>query len=239
MAIICLNDVVKNYHRGEAVVRALRGTDLKINRGEYVAIMGPSGSGKSTLMNLIGALDVPTDGIVEIEDTNIGNLTESELALLRSQKIGFVFQKFNLISSMTAIENVALPMLFQGISKKERTERAREILEEVELGDRVEFHPNELSGGQAQRVSIARALANDPEVILADEPTGNLDSETGQKIMDLLEDLNNRGKTIIMVTHNPEDAKHADRTIEIWDGKIDASESSEKSINCGKEDDKK
>lgn len=218
MSLIKLDEVEKHYQMGEIVVRALRGSDLNIENEEYVAIMGPSGSGKSTLMNMIGALDVPTYGNVEIEQTDISELSESDLAVLRSKKIGFVFQRFNLIGSMTALENVALPMIFSGVSKEERTKRAEEILERVGLEDRMDFRPNELSGGQQQRVSIARALANDPEVILADEPTGNLDTKTGKKIMELLDQLNQQGKTIIMVTHNPEDAKYADRVVEIKDG---------------------
>ncbi len=218
MSLIKLDEVEKHYQMGETVVRALRGSDLNIEDGEYVAIMGPSGSGKSTLMNMIGALDVPTYGNVEIEQTDISKLSESDLAVLRSKKIGFVFQRFNLIGSMTALENVALPMIFSGVSKEERIKRAEEILERVGLEDRMDFRPNELSGGQQQRVSIARALANDPEVILADEPTGNLDTKTGKKIMELLDQLNHQGKTIIMVTHNPEDAKYADRVVEIKDG---------------------
>lgn len=218
MSLIKLDEVEKHYQMGEIVVRALRGSDLNIENEEYVAIMGPSGSGKSTLMNMIGALDVPTYGNVEIEQTDISELSESDLAVLRSKKIGFVFQRFNLIGSMTALENVALPMIFSGVSKEERTKRAEEILERVGLEDRMDFRPNELSGGQQQRVSIARALANDSEVILADEPTGNLDAKTGKKIMELLDQLNQQGKTIIMVTHNPEDAKYADRVVEIKDG---------------------
>ena len=218
MSLIKLDEVEKHYQMGETVVRALRGSDLNIENGEYVAIMGPSGSGKSTLMNMIGALDVPTYGDVEIEQTDISELSESDLAVLRSKKIGFVFQRFNLIGSMTALENVALPMIFSGVSKEERTKRAKEILESVGLEDRMNFKPNELSGGQQQRESIARALANDPEVLLADEPTGNLDTKTGKKIMELLDQLNQQGKTIIMVTHNPEDAKYADRVVEIKDG---------------------
>lgn len=219
MARIKLSDVVKKYQLGETEVKALRGSDLDIEKGDFVAIMGPSGSGKSTLMNMVGALDVPTEGEVKIGETDISTLGENELALLRSEKIGFVFQQFNLIPSMTAIENVALPMLFQGVSKKKRRQRAGEILEKVGLSDRKEFRPTELSGGQRQRVSIARSLANDPDIILADEPTGNLDSETGENIMKLLEELNQEeGKTIVMVTHDPKDAEYANRIVNIIDG---------------------
>ncbi len=218
MAIIELEDVEKEYQMGEAIVRALRGSDASIEEGEFVAIMGPSGSGKSTLMNMIGALDTPTRGTVTIADEDIGKMTENQLALLRSERVGFVFQEFNLINSMNTWQNVALPMVFQGKPRAARKKRAVELLESVGLGDRVDFLPSELSGGQRQRVSIARALANDPDIILADEPTGNLDTETGEAIMDLLTDLNDRGKTIIMVTHDPNDAEYADRILEIVDG---------------------
>lgn len=219
MGLISLDDVQKLYEMGDTTVEALRSADVEISDGEFVAIMGPSGSGKSTLMNMIGALDTPTDGEVLIDEEEISGLSEDELALLRSKKIGFIFQQFNLIPSMDATENVALPMLFRGKSKKERTDRAEEILDKVGLGDRIHHMPSELSGGQRQRVSIARALANDPGIILADEPTGNLDSETGEKIMELLTELNDEGKTIIMVTHDENDAEYADRIIKIVDGK--------------------
>jgi putative ABC transport system ATP-binding protein len=218
MAIIDLQGVEKTYELGETIVRALRGSDLTIEEGEFVAIMGPSGSGKSTLMNMIGALDTPTSGTVNIADEDIGKMTEDQLALLRSESVGFVFQEFNLINSMNTWQNVALPMVFRGVPKNGREHRAIELLESVGLGDRVDFRPSELSGGQRQRVSIARSLANDPDIILADEPTGNLDTKTGEKIMKLLTDLNDEGKTIIMVTHDPKDAEYADRIVEIIDG---------------------
>jgi len=218
MALIELQDVEKEYQLGETTVRALRGSSMAIADGEFVAIMGPSGSGKSTLMNMIGALDVPTDGTVTVEGTDIATLGESELAVLRSTTVGFVFQTFNLIAAMTARENVALPMVFRGVPKQERVDRAESLLEQVGLGARMDHRPAELSGGQRQRVSIARALANDPDVILADEPTGNLDTETGDQIMRLLTDLNEDGKTIVMVTHDPHDAEYADRVVEITDG---------------------
>ncbi|MFB6145824.1 MAG: ABC transporter ATP-binding protein, partial [Candidatus Nanohaloarchaea archaeon] len=195
-----------------------------IEQGEFVAVMGPSGSGKSTLMNMIGALDVPTKGSVRFEGDEISRFSEDQLSLLRRRKIGFVFQQFNLIPSMDAVENVALPMLFNGVSRRKRRRKAAELLERVGLGDRKIFLPSELSGGQRQRVSIARALANDPDVILADEPTGNLDTKTGDSIMEVLEELNDSGKTIVMVTHDPEDAKHADRIIRIVDGKTQQGE---------------
>ena len=217
-AIIMLEEVVKNYQMGETTVKALRGSDLRVRPGDFLAIMGPSGSGKSTLMNMIGALDVPTDGRVLIEDNDVSDYTRSELAILRSEKIGFVFQQFNLIHSMDALENVMLPMIFTGTPKQERVERATDLLEQVGLGDRIHHRPNELSGGQQQRVSIARALANDPDIILADEPTGNVDSETGDRIMEMLTELNDEGKTILMVTHDPHDAEFADRVVEIKDG---------------------
>ncbi len=219
MSLISLEDIEKTYQLGETTVKALRGSDVGIEEGEFIAVMGPSGSGKSTLMNMIGALDQPTGGGVTIDDEEIRGMTEDELALLRSEKIGFVFQEFNLINSMNGWQNVALPMIFRGVPKKQRRERAFELLENVGLGDRKEFNPSELSGGQRQRVSIARALANNPEIILADEPTGNLDTETGESIMNLLTDLNEQGKTIVMVTHDPNDAEYADRIIQIIDGK--------------------
>jgi putative ABC transport system ATP-binding protein len=223
--MISLDDVEKTYKLGETTVEALRGSDVEIQKGEFVAVMGPSGSGKSTLMNMIGALDTPTSGKVNIGSEEIEDMTEDELALLRQKKVGFVFQEFNLINSMNAMQNVALPMIFRGVSKKKRTDRASELLERVGLGDRKEFNPSKLSGGQRQRVSIARALANDPEIILADEPTGNLDTETGESIMDLLTELNEQGKTIVMVTHDPNDAEYADRIIQIIDGQTNPKDS--------------
>ena len=222
--MITLEQVRKTYSMGDTEVEALKDSNVDIEEGEFVAVMGPSGSGKSTLMNMIGALDTPTDGEVFIDEEAISGLSEDELALLRSKNIGFIFQQFNLIPSMNATENVALPMLFRGKSKKERTERAEEILEKVGLGERLHHMPSELSGGQRQRVSIARSLANDPEIILADEPTGNLDTETGENIMELLTELNDEGKTIIMVTHDENDAEYADRIIKIVDGKTGVEE---------------
>jgi putative ABC transport system ATP-binding protein len=218
MTLITLDNVEKVYQLGETEVKALRGADVSIEPGEFVAVMGPSGSGKSTLMNMIGALDTPSTGNVQIASEEIAKMTENELAMLRSKKIGFVFQEFNLINSMNAWQNVALPMVFRNVSKAERKRRAKDLLSKVGLGDRTEHRPSELSGGQRQRVSIARALANDPEIILADEPTGNLDTKTGDAVMDLLTELNEQGKTIIMVTHDPNDAEYADRIVEIVDG---------------------
>lgn len=220
--LIELKNVKKYYYMGENVVKAINGISLVIEKGEFVAIMGPSGSGKSTAMNLVGSLDLATSGAIYLEGKNIELFTESELANLRGRKIGFIFQSFNLINNLTAKENVMLPMLFQGYSRFEREERAEELLKLVELGDRMEHYPNQLSGGQQQRVAIARALANDPDVILADEPTGNLDTKTGEIVMDFLEKLNKEGKTIILVTHEPEVAmKHARKIYWLRDGKID------------------
>ena len=224
MSLISLEKVEKEYELGETIVKALRGSDVEVEQGEFIAIMGPSGSGKSTLMNMIGALDKPTSGEVSIGDEKISGMTEDQLAMLRSKKVGFVFQEFNLINSMNAWQNVALPMIFRGKKPSKRKRRAHNLMEKVGLGYRTEHLPSELSGGQRQRVSIARALANDPDIILADEPTGNLDTDTGQNIMELLEDLNERGKTIVMVTHDPNDAEYADRTVQIEDGVTDTTD---------------
>ncbi len=218
--IIELREVWKTYAMGDNRIHAVRGISLLISKGDFVAIMGPSGSGKSTTMNLVGSLDVPTRGTILLDGQDIAKLDESSLAQLRGQKVGFVFQQFNLITNLTALENVMLPMAFQGITLEKRGRRAKELLESVDLGDRMHHTPNELSGGQQQRVAIARALANDPEVILADEPTGNLDTSTGESVMDLLSMLHKKGKTIIMVTHDEDTAGHAKRIIHLRDGKI-------------------
>src|SRR3989339_1650144 len=199
--IIKLENVWKIYKMGKVEVPALRGLNLEIKKGEFVAIMGPSGSGKSTAMNMIGCLDVPTKGRIFLEGQDISKLSESDLAQIRGKKIGFIFQTFNLILTLSALENVALPMIFQNITKEERVKRATELLEMVGLGDRINHKPNELSGGQQQRVAIARSLINNPEVILADEPTGNLDSKSASEIIDILKGLNDLGITIVMVTH--------------------------------------
>lgn len=220
---IVLEKVSKKYEMGDTIVEALSDSDLTIEEGEFVAVMGPSGSGKSTLMNLVGALDVPSSGEVTVAGEKISKMSEDELAGLRSRNIGFIFQQFNLIPTMNAAENVALPMLFRGVGKKDRISRAEELLKKVGLEDRMHHMPSELSGGQRQRVSIARALANDPDIVLADEPTGNLDSETGEKIMEMLTELNEEGKTIIMVTHDENDAGYADRIINIEDGRVGVS----------------
>ncbi len=220
MDVIRLEDVEKTYIMGKVKVHALRGVNLSIEKGEYVAIMGPSGSGKSTLMNQVGALDRPTKGRVFIEEHDISKMSDNELAKLRRENVGFIFQQFNLIPRLTAIENVELPLWYAGIPKIKRIRRAAELLKLVGLGDRMKHHPTELSGGEMQRVCIARALANDPDIIMADEPTGNLDSKSSEGIMDILEKLNKEGKTIVMVTHEEEYAKRAGRTIVIRDGKV-------------------
>jgi putative ABC transport system ATP-binding protein len=220
--IIELRDVHKHYHMGENIVRAVDGLSIKVNKGGFVAIMGPSGSGKSTSMNLVGSLDVPTKGKIFLDGEDISTLSESDLAQIRGKKIGFIFQSFNLIPNLTAKENVMIPMMFQGVDPFEREQIAEELMKLVDLQDRMEHYPNELSGGQRQRVAIARALANDPEVILADEPTGNLDTKTGNIVMEFLEKLNQRGKTIIMVTHEPELAQaHANIVYWLRDGKLE------------------
>ena len=219
--IIRLQDVWNIYKMGDVDVEAWRGLSLQIKQGEFVGVLGPSGSGKSTAMNMIGALDVPTKGSIYLDGLNISNLTESELAQIRGKKIGFIFQQFNLIQTLSALENVALPMMFQNVDREARFERARKLLELVELGDRVNHKPTELSGGQQQRVAIARALSNNPDVILADEPTGNLDQKTGYRVMQFLSKLNKQeGKTVIMVTHDKKVAKFAHRVEYLIDGKI-------------------
>ncbi len=224
MALLQLQGVTKEYELGKTTVRALRGLDLEVDRGEIVAIMGPSGSGKSTLMHILGALDRPTAGRAAIESNDLTQLKERQLVALRGRRVGFVFQTFNLIGTLSAQRNVELPMIFQGIGKRDRRRRAQALLEKVGLGDRRNHKPNELSGGERQRVAVARALANDPEIILADEPTGNLDTETGESILDLLRELSRRdGKTLILVTHDPEAAAIADRIIRLRDGCVSAS----------------
>jgi len=213
-----LKNVWKLYAMGEAAVKALRGLNVEIQRGEFIAIMGPSGSGKSTLMHLLGALDQPSEGSLRFEGEEISQWDEDRLASLRGQKIGFVFQSFQLVPALTAIENVELPMVFQRISRAKRRERAQTLLARVGLAERMHHKPAQLSGGEQQRVAIARALANDPEIILADEPTGNLDTESGEKILRLLNELNEEGKTIVLVTHNTEAASYASRIIKLKDG---------------------
>jgi putative ABC transport system ATP-binding protein len=220
--IIKLDKVCKYYRMGENIVRAVDGVSLEIKEGDFVAIMGPSGSGKSTMMNLIGSLDVPTRGKIFLDGEDISTLSESDLAQIRGKKIGFIFQSFNLINNLSAKENAMIPMIFQGYDPDERSFRANKLMKLVELTDRMHHSPNELSGGQQQRVAIARSLANSPEVILADEPTGNLDTKTGATVMDFLKDLNKKGKTIVMVTHDSNLAqRHADTVFWIRDGKIE------------------
>ena len=221
MPLLDLKGIVKDYELGKTVVHAVRGLDLNIDRGEIVAIMGPSGSGKSTLMHLLGALDTPSAGTASLEGHNLHELSENELVTLRGKTVGFVFQTFNLIQSLTAQKNVELPMIFQGVRKSARAERARALLEKVGLGERMKHRPNELSGGERQRVAIARALANDPEILLADEPTGNLDSETGATILELLKKLSiDEGKTMILITHDPDAAAIAHRIVRLRDGRV-------------------
>jgi len=219
--LLNLDNVHKIYHVGEVDVRALNGVNLKIMEGEFVAILGKSGSGKSTLLNQVGCLDVPTKGTIHLDEFDIQELSESDLAQIRGRKIGFIFQNFNLIQSLTALENVMLPMSFQGVDEEKRIKRGTELLNLVGLGDRIHHTPGQLSGGQQQRVAIARALANDPEVILADEPTGNLDTKTEVEIIKLLSDLHKKSKkTVIMITHNQELTKFADRVVKLEDGMI-------------------
>ncbi len=221
MSLLELKGITKEYQLGKSAVHALRGLDLQIDKGEIVALMGPSGSGKSTLMHILGALDVPTAGKASFEGHDLQRLGEKQLAVLRGRKVGFVFQTFHLVPTLSAQRNVELPMMFSRIGKRERARRARELLEKVGLVDRAKHKPNELSGGERQRVAIARALANDPDVILADEPTGNLDSETGGSILELLRRLcEEDGKTVVLVTHDPEAAAIAHRHIRLRDGRV-------------------
>lgn len=205
---------------GSTQINALDGLECKIEKGEYVALMGPSGSGKSTLMNIIGCLDTPTRGVYSLNGTNVSDMTDDDLASIRNVEIGFVFQSFNLLPRTSAIENVSLPLVYAGVSKKERIERAQIVLEKVGLGDRADHKPNELSGGQRQRVAIARALINNPSIVLADEPTGNLDSKSSLEIMNLFNEIHQDGNTVVMVTHEEDIAKYAKRTIRMIDGKL-------------------
>ena len=221
---IRLRDIKKIYKMGGQELAALNGINLDIKRGEFAALMGPSGSGKSTLMNILGCLDRPTVGSYELEGKEVANLSDDELAVMRNKHIGFVFQNFNLLSRISSLENVALPLVYAGIGISERRKRAKQVLEAVGLGDRAEHMPNELSGGQRQRVAIARALVNNPEIIMADEPTGNLDTTSTKEIMEIFQEMHGRGKTIILVTHEPEIAVCANRQLLVRDGIINRDE---------------
>jgi putative ABC transport system ATP-binding protein len=227
LIVIDIENITKHYTMGEETVHALRGVTLQIHRNEYLAIMGPSGSGKSTLMNMLGCLDTPSSGRYEFNGKNVSEMDGDELAAIRNREIGFVFQTFNLLPRSTSLRNVELPLIYAGIDPEEREERAAQALRDVGLGDRLQHKPNELSGGQRQRVAIARALVNNPSIVLADEPTGNLDSKTGEEIILLLENLYQRGNTIILVTHEADVARHARRTIHLRDGLIESDEVAE------------
>jgi len=218
--LIDIRNITKVYQMGQEKVHALSGVTLGVERGEYVAIMGPSGSGKSTLMNLIGCLDTPTSGSYVLNGREVAQMSDDELAAIRNQEIGFVFQTFNLLPRTTAIHQVELPLVYSGLGRRDRRERAIKALEAVGLGDRMSHQPSEMSGGQRQRVAVARALINDPSILLADEPTGNLDSQTGNEIMGLFEELNRRGNTIVLVTHEEDIAAHARRIVRLRDGTI-------------------
>lgn len=220
--VIKIRNITRDFPLGNEIVKVLKGIDLDIERGEYVALMGPSGSGKSTLMNLLGCLDTPTSGSYELNGKDVSNMTDDELAEIRNKEIGFVFQTFNLLPRTTALENVALPMIYAGASKSERTERAKQVLTDVGLADRMDHKPNQLSGGQRQRVAVGRALVNHPSIILADEPTGNLDSKTSEEIMALFNEIHKAGNTVIVVTHEEEIAERAHRIIRLRDGVVES-----------------
>jgi len=223
-SLIDISNVTKRYQLGEQDVFALNGINLKIEKGEYAALMGPSGSGKSTLMNIIGCLDTPTSGDYWLNNKEVSKMSDSALSEVRNAEIGFVFQTFNLLNRMNAIDNVALPLVYSGVPKKLREERAKEVLSKVGLGDRMNHKPNELSGGQRQRVAVARALVNNPSILLADEPTGNLDTKTSYEIMALFDEIHNAGNTIVLVTHEEDIAQHAKRIIRLRDGVVEKSE---------------
>lgn len=223
-SLISIRNIVKTYEMGDTAVHALNGVNVEIEKNEYVAIMGPSGSGKSTLMNILGCLDTPTSGIYEFKGVNVSEMNDNELAKIRNKEIGFVFQTFNLLARSDALHNVELPLIYGGASSSERKERAKEAMARVGLGDRMHHKPNELSGGQRQRVAVARALVTHPSIILADEPTGNLDTKTGDEIMQLFEALHEEGNTIILVTHEEYIAEHAHRIIRVRDGLIERDE---------------
>lgn len=220
MPVIATENLTKTYGRGNTRVDALKEVTVSINKGEYIAIIGPSGSGKSTFMNLLGCLDKPTQGVIRIENTDVSRLSEKKLARLRREKIGFIFQKYNLLPTLDAMGNVELAMSFAGVSRKTRKKRSEELLEMVQLDHRLNHKPSEMSGGEQQRVAIARALSNNPSIILADEPTGNVDTKGGENIMNILEKINGKGETIIVVTHDPSIAKRAKRVLQITDGVV-------------------
>ncbi len=222
--VIRLNEIARHFVVGTETVKALRSISLTIQKNEFVALMGPSGSGKSTLMNLLGCLDTPTSGNYFLNDNDVSKLNDNQLAEIRNKEIGFIFQTFNLLPRSTALENVTLPLIYAGMSKASRIERAKKVLEDVQLSDRITHKPNELSGGQRQRVAVARALVNEPSIILADEPTGNLDSKTSIEIMGLLEEIHKLGNTIIVVTHEEDIARHAHRIIRLIDGNVSSDE---------------
>ena len=228
--IITIENISKVYKMGDEIINALKSVSLSIDRNEYVALMGPSGSGKSTLMNILGCLDSPTSGTYILNDIDVSSMSDSELAEVRNKQIGFVFQTFNLLPRLSALDNVALPLVYAGYNKQQRIEKATEALNKVGLGDRMTHKPNELSGGQRQRVAIARALVNDPAIILADEPTGNLDTKTSVEIMGIFERIHNAGNTIIVVTHEPDIADHAHRIIKLRDGLVEANYLNDKII---------
>jgi len=231
--IIHLENIQKSYFMGKQELKVLKGLSLDVFKNEYVALMGPSGSGKSTLMNIIGCLDTPTGGKYILNEKDVSQMDDNSLAEVRNTEIGFVFQQFNLLPRLTALENVALPLVYAGMSRKLRNEKALHVLDMVSLSDRSHHKPNELSGGQCQRVAIARALVNDPAIILADEPTGNLDSVTSHEIMDIFEDIHSRGNTVILVTHEEDIANHAHRVIRLLDGNIESDKRNKHSVSEG------
>ncbi|GHA28481.1 macrolide ABC transporter ATP-binding protein [Salinimicrobium marinum] len=223
-SVIKIRNITRDFHLGQEIVKVLKGIDIDIEKGEYVAFMGPSGSGKSTLMNLLGCLDTPTSGSYILNGKDVSKMSDDELAEIRNKEIGFVFQTFNLLPRTTALDNVALPMVYAGATKKERTARAEKVLTDVGLADRMDHKPNQLSGGQRQRVAVGRALVNHPSIILADEPTGNLDSKTSVEIMNLFDDIHKAGNTVILVTHEEDIAEHAHRIIRLRDGIVESDE---------------
>ena len=226
-SVIKIRQITRDFHLGQEIVKVLKGIDLDIEKGEYVAFMGPSGSGKSTLMNLLGCLDTPTSGQYILNGKDVSQMSDDELAEIRNKEIGFVFQTFNLLPRTTALENVALPMIYAGATKSQRKERAEKVLADVGLADRMDHKPNQLSGGQRQRVAVGRALVNKPSIILADEPTGNLDSKTSVEIMNLFDEIHASGNTVILVTHEEDIARHAHRIIRLRDGMIESDERKE------------